>query len=289
MATVKLIFLGHPTIQKLNTPLQHALPDKVIALLAYLALARMAQRREHLATLLWGNKPDTRARNNLSIALNKVKKEFQLTGVTDQFLRVTRREVALVSSVSALCDVIRFETLAAFPERQTLAQLEEAAGLYRGAFLQGFRPSDEVGCSQFLDWAQQQAARLEQMAIKLFTTLINRHQKQGNLANAIYYAERLLAIDPWQENVYRQLMQLSAENGQRDQAIAYYHACYKILQAELEIEPDAETKALFEAIRTNRLNGKITLLSRGADAADLYAQLPLRPYDNIIGRQSAMA
>ena len=67
---------------------------------------------------------------------------------------------------------------------------------------------------------------------------------------AIGHARRWLALDPLNEPAHRLLMQLYAWAGDRAAAARQYQECVKVLQAELGIEPEPETTALLEAIRS---------------------------------------
>src|SRR3982751_22817 len=59
---------------------------------------------------------------------------------------------------------------------------------------------------------------------------------------------RLIALDPWREEAYRQLMLLLARNGERSAAIAQYMACRRVLAEELDVEPMEETTALYRRL-----------------------------------------
>ena len=80
---------------------------------------------------------------------------------------------------------------------------------------------------------------------KLATGLAGRQQWEA----AIGHARRWSALDPLHEPAQRLLMQLHAWAGDRAAAVRQYQECVKVLQAELGIEPEPETTALFEAIR----------------------------------------
>jgi DNA-binding SARP family transcriptional activator len=49
------------------------------------------------------------------------------------------------------------------------------------------------------------------------------------------------------------MMRLLAYTGQRSAALFQYEICRRVLAGELGVEPDAETTALYEQIRTGRL------------------------------------
>ena len=55
-------------------------------------------------------------------------------------------------------------------------------------------------------------------------------------------------VDPTQEEIYRELMRLYTQVGQRHEALQLYQKINTILQSEFDVEPDQETRALYEAI-----------------------------------------
>ena len=72
------------------------------------------------------------------------------------------------------------------------------------------------------------------------------------MATAIQSALRLLALDPLQEPVHRTLMRLYMEAGRRGAALRQYQQCVSALGRELGVEPEAETKALYEEVLRQR-------------------------------------
>ena len=75
---------------------------------------------------------------------------------------------------------------------------------------------------------------------------------RGEYAAAIEYTNRLLALEPWQEEAHRQLMTLLARSGQQSAALAQYETCRRILAEELGVEPLPETQALYHRLKTRR-------------------------------------
>ncbi len=84
MTGLKLHFLGGLQIARADQAKTEFISNKVPALLAYLAVTRRAHTRDKLAALLWGEMPDTDAKNNLRQALTNLRK------IADQELTITR-------------------------------------------------------------------------------------------------------------------------------------------------------------------------------------------------------
>jgi TolB-like protein/Flp pilus assembly protein TadD len=68
-------------------------------------------------------------------------------------------------------------------------------------------------------------------------------------STAIDCLRRLLALDPLREEAHRQLMRQLHQSGDRAGALRQYQTCADILNRELQVDPDAATRALYEKIR----------------------------------------
>ncbi|HNB53769.1 MAG TPA: BTAD domain-containing putative transcriptional regulator, partial [Anaerolineales bacterium] len=129
---------------------------------------------------------------------------------------------------------------------ETAAALETTLNLYRGDFLEGFYLRDGRG---FEEWAVLQRERLRRTAHTGFRALVRFLLERGNPAAGLPYAEKLVAVDPYDEDSTRQLMHLYLRNGQPAAALQAYQRLRRLLQAELHVEPAAATRALFERVR----------------------------------------
>src|SRR5262245_15885716 len=209
---------------------------KAQALLAYLAIAPgRPHSREKLTALLWGDRPEERARHNFRQALVALRKALG-PGVVE----AARDGVRLVGDAVEV-DVVDFERLVADGSPETL---ERARGLYRGDLLDGFNVDEPA----FEDWRTAQRERLHEVAVGAQARLLAHRLEAGPPEAAIEAAMQLLALDPWQEPVHRTLMRLLAAQGQRAAALKQYQVCVATLRRELGTEPEAETRRLYEEI-----------------------------------------
>jgi tetratricopeptide (TPR) repeat protein len=126
--------------------------------------------------------------------------------------------------------------------------LERAAGLYRGDLLSGFALSE----APFEDWLLAERERLRELALESLAKLLAHQRKAGSAEPAIQTALKLLTLDASQEPVHRTLMRLYAEIGRRGAALRQYQHCVNVLQRELGVEPEAETKQLYQDILRQR-------------------------------------
>ena len=206
------------------------------ALLAYLAMrAGRPQAREALTALLWSEVRDPQARQSLRQAIFRLRRA--LAGARPAALLTEGDRVALGSAAVDL-DVARFERLV---RRGTVEALESAVALYAGPLLDGFR----VAAPPFEEWLEAERARLAERALEALRTLATRHAQAGRLQAAVDHATRLVALEPFQEEAHRRLMELYARQGRRAAALRQYQTCVAVLQKELGVEPEPATKRLY--------------------------------------------
>ncbi|HEY2995878.1 MAG TPA: AAA family ATPase [Methylomirabilota bacterium] len=248
---------------------------KTRALLAVLALgAGRAHGREALATLLWGGHGERRARQSLRQALFRLRQA--LGGARRRGLTVRGRTVTL-DRVAVDVDVARFERLA---RRRGRPALEAAVALYRGPLLDGLAVDEPA----FDEWLQPERVRLHDLARDTLLGLLRDHTARRRSVQAAATAGQLLALDPLQEDVHRALMRLYARQGRRDAALRQYQACVEVLRRELGVEPDGETKRLYQDLlqqgvgraapgRTGDVHAETALIGRQAELGRLRAAL----------------
>ena len=93
-------------------------------------------------------------------------------------------------------------------------------------------------------WLRTGRERLRELALEALARLLAYQHDVDDLPAALQTALRLLALDPLQEVVHRTVMRLQAAQGRRDAALRQYQTCVELLQHELGVEPEAETKAV---------------------------------------------
>ena len=180
-------------------------------------------------------------------------------------------------------DVLELERTSA---EDTLAALERAAALYGGELLAGLMVKDPA----FESWLAGERERLHELGLRVLGALLARQTAAALPERAIETALRLLALDPLQETVHRALMRLYAAQGRGAAALRRYQVCVEALWRELRVEPEPETKRLYQEILAQRSSqapatagaprASEPAAPRGGDAS---ARLPL------IGRTAELA
>src|SRR5215471_3277979 len=140
-ARLRLALLGRAELSLDGQPLTPVGGPRVMALLAVLAVERdQPHRRERLAQLLWPEQPDATARDNLRVALYRLRQALPTS-----FLSVSRESVRLTAEGDTWVDVTAFQSLLAACRHHAhallhtcadcIARLDQAVALYRDEFL----------------------------------------------------------------------------------------------------------------------------------------------------------
>lgn len=248
----RLALLGPIQVARNDAPVRGFESRKALAFLCYLAVRAQPIPRAELVNLFWQEKTEARGRGNLSRVLNNLSTLFP--GSFD----ATRESVALQRDAFAL-DIAEFARRTTDSKPQTA--LDEVAGgllsavpLYHGEFMTGMYLDN---CPDFEIWLVQERERWRQRIVSVLECLSGYYARRGEFATALPFAARLLEIEPWHEEAHRHMMQLLAQTGQRSAALAQYETARRVLRQELNVEPGAETTALYEKIRAEEIAPRV--------------------------------
>jgi DNA-binding SARP family transcriptional activator len=237
---LKLLVLGKPEIYYHGAAVIDQIPAKALALLIYLAVTRQPATQATLAALLWGDQPEETARANLRLTLSRLRK------VAGDCLLVTGSTIAFDFAQPHEVDLREFEAQTAHPAQADPARLAAALAFYRGELGQEFTLRD---APDFEHWLLLERTWLHHQAIHALTHLAEESYQQKAWVESITWTQRILILEPWQEEAHRRLIALLARTGQRSAALAQFETCRRLLADELAAQPSAETVALVERIR----------------------------------------
>lgn len=237
-------------------PVQGFAYDKVRALLAYLAVEqRYPHARETLGSLLWPEADSNTARSNLRKALFTLRKAI-CEDDSSPYLIIHPDTVQFNPESDFWLDVDQLQKRLDAPLKHAHPQLEscdscmqdleEAAALYRGSFLQGML----IDSLEFEEWLLTIREHLHTRILSAFHSLSEYYLCRGEYGLAQKYALRQVELEPYREEAHRALMQSLACSGQRSAALGQYERCRKILKEALGVEPGAKTQQLYHQIRS---------------------------------------
>lgn len=211
---------------------------KNLALLVYLARSpKRTRTRDHLVGLLWGDRPDEKARHSLNVALGTLR-SYAGDGVQSD-----RTHVRLAEETVTL-DGAQLETLAAAGE------YEAAAKLIAGTFLEGVTIA---GASEFDDWMSAERTYWQRRSVEVLVSWSETLLATGDLESAERAAQRAVELDPYSDAAARALLRAIALSGDGARALATFTAFAERLKRDPGgAKPDAETSALAARIREDR-------------------------------------
>ena len=203
---------------------------------------RREVRREYLADLFWGRSSPSRQRSALNSAVWRIHRQIgAFPGIVlHSDGGIVRIEIAPHVAVDAreLTESVQ-QASAACPMTETEAErLARALDLTEAPFLDG----------AVAEWALAERERFFNLRLRGLTMLMHWRGEQKRYEEALEVARRLLQADPFREAAQCEIMWLYVLNGQRMQALRQYRDYAALLKAELDIEPMAETRALYNHI-----------------------------------------
>jgi WD40 repeat protein/serine/threonine protein kinase len=229
-------------------------------LLIYLAveavLGSVSQRRETLMELLWPGMPPTSGRKNLRQTIYYLRQTIDTVQEDNEtenpFLLADRYTVEINSQYPLVLDVAEFMSLLAGPQENWT----EAIDLYRGDFLADFFLDDS---SDFEAWVLARRDFLRRQVLDALDTLTGQATGRRDYDEARRFAERQIELDGLRESAYRQLMEILARSGYREEALAQYQRIRQGLAEDLGMSPSARTSDLYEQILAGEIDLELPL------------------------------
>lgn len=202
------------------------------ALLVYLAVERRVSR-ETLAAVFWPESTSENARHALRQSLYQLRK-----GLGPDWLEAGPHE--LRASARVRTDVGAF--VAALERRD----VEAAAGLYAGPFLNGVNLIDVKGWEAWVDGRRSFYGREFRRACREW---LEARRAVGDLAGAVEAAQRWVAPDPFDDEAQHRLIEALASAGERADAIRQFETYARLLEPD-GLRPLDQTVELIERVRS---------------------------------------
>lgn len=223
--------------------LETRLPLKrAVALLAYLAFNAAPVPREHLASMLWPDADEVRARTRLRRLSYTIE-----NALGDKVLASDNYCMALVSDHVVAVDALQFaqfarRAVAAISlDESTLREARQWIARARRPLMQGLA----FGSGLFDDWLKATSIEHEHLLARLLERLCDTLGRRGDFASATELAEWLISLDVFREPSYVALMQLHALQGHTAGVEATYTRCAEVLRAEFGIPPGPHTESAY--------------------------------------------
>ncbi|WP_432408722.1 AAA family ATPase [Wukongibacter sp. M2B1] len=233
MTLISAKLLGTPIVRKDKEDV--VFPYGKAEALFYYMLVKKRSSRDVLVDLFWSNIALTSAKKNLRNAVYIIKKVFN----EEILISPQRTIVELNSEMDFELDIDRFLNDCG----------DSSIKAYSGEFLEGFFVKD---ASCFEEWMLALRNQYRDNYVQKLYKEIESFSKNKKWNEAEKYSNKIIDIDPFDENAYRVQMKLYDEMGKYNKCINIYNNLVKLLDKELSIAPDIKTTELFERIVRNK-------------------------------------
>ncbi len=209
---------------------------------------------ERIVDLIWPDSDPANARQSLRVAIRTMRLALEpelARGADSRYIRTEPGGYRFVATGCTL-DVDLF--LSARQRAETaerdgngsaaISAYEEAISLYRGEYL-----ADDP----YDDWLVSSRERFQNDYLENLERLSELRAGNGEWDRAITLVNCALKVDPFREDLYRQLMRYQAALGRRSHAIAAYEQCRRLFRLELGIELSTATVTLRDEIAAGDL------------------------------------
>ena len=223
---------------------------KAITLLKYFFLNRNKGPvlKDMLLDLLWPDSPAQQADLNFRVTLSTLRKTLSQNGQKD-FPNLLRKEGGYELSLgkegwSDADEFVREMDFARYKEKKqdnhdALGHYLNAENLYQGDFMME---------NVYEDWYFIEREHLKIQYLHALTKILNYHEEQHNLTEAVHYCYKVLKVDPYREDIFRKLMGYHFELGNRSEVRSIFEWCRKNIEHDLGVGLTNETKELYHRL-----------------------------------------
>ncbi len=213
--------------------------NKAKEMFFYLLYSSAGQRKEQITVALWPDLSPAKATSNFHINLYRARR-----AVFPGILNLEQGRYKFNPDVNIWFDVVEFEGLLNKVEKlplgskATVAYLERAIELYTGPFMED--------C--YSEWAEMQRREFEEKYLKALSLLASFYGDIGEYNRAIALLEKFIAIDPYQDETYCQIMEWYVAIGDKVSALRTYKRYLDTAAGEMGFTPSARMQELHNRI-----------------------------------------
>jgi DNA-binding SARP family transcriptional activator/tetratricopeptide (TPR) repeat protein len=238
--TIGIRLLGDLQVSRGGQAVALPASKRTRALLGYLVATGAPQSRERLCDLLWEGPEDPRA--SLRWALTKLRPLLNDPSV--ERLAAGREHVAFVPGSAKIDAATARLLLARGAQRATVEDLEEAARLLAGEFLDGL---DLPRCYRFHAWCMAERESLGALRREAISALVERLRDAPE--RALAYARAWIGVEPLSESGHAAVVRLLGALGRLREAHEHCASASRLLERELSVPLTGELNRAAAAVR----------------------------------------
>jgi DNA-binding SARP family transcriptional activator len=208
----------------------------------------VGRTREELVMAVWPTADPGLGSHSLDVLLSALRRE--LSGALDGAPLVVRRfgRYHLNSEAGVVADVRLFEEAVAAGDRSSRSGewlfAQKSYGLASSIYGGDLTVGTDVRSVLLRE-------RLRGVVIGIHGKCAERAFQDGDYETALSLTQRILASDPCREDAHRMAMRCHVRLGRRAQAFRQFSLCRDLLRAEFDADPEPQTLALVDLVRTD--------------------------------------
>jgi len=205
----------------------------------YLLRCGKGQTKEQIMAEVWPDLSPAKGTSNFHINLYRARR-----AVFPGIFALEHGRYKLNPDLDIWFDVAEFEDLLSRaenlpPESEArMTNLEKAIQLYRGGFMEGF----------YGDWVEMRRRYLEDKYLRTLSLLAGFYADRRRYQEAIALLEKFITIDPYQDDIYCQIMEWHLALGEQPAALRTYKRYVDTVARDTENTPPARIQALHDRI-----------------------------------------
>ncbi len=221
--------------------------NKAKEIFFYMLCCGARQMKERITVALWPDLSPAKATSNFHINLYRARR-----AVFPGIFTLEQGQYGLNSDLNIWFDVAEYEDLLSRvgnlpPDSEArVANLERVVELYRGPFMEDF----------YSEWTEMRRRELEDKYLKVLSLLASSYADKGKYDKAITLLKKFIAIDPYQDEVYCQIMEWHLAVGDRVSALQLYKRYIDTVGSEMEFTPSSRMQELHNHILTPEDTGR---------------------------------
>jgi DNA-binding SARP family transcriptional activator/TolB-like protein/Tfp pilus assembly protein PilF len=229
----QLVTLGELKLTEVGGALLPGRRKELVLLAFLLRRGPRAVLRDELATLLWGERDEEKARQSLRQSLH------QLRRVLGEVIEITPDQVRIAEGS------IEFD-IRAFEEDVAAGRLASAVERWNGEFLRG---ADDSGDEEFRSWLERERESLRRRLGSAFSALVGSEASAGRVHEVMRWSRRWVELFPLDEMGNAQLIEALSRTGDVDGARTAHAMLVTRLRRELGVDPSLEIMRLGEQLK----------------------------------------
>lgn len=226
MYKIIVTLLNSPNVKVNNEDL--VFPYKKLEALFYYLCIKKKITRDEATYLFWSEHSESNAKKNLRDALYNLKKIFGF----DIIITVKNKYITLNNEYEFIIDIDQF-----FKTKDI--------SIYKTDFLETFYVKN---CYEFDSWCEETRESLKIEYYDILNFKIEEAFDSSNVEKLEYYSKIIIKSHPYDEHLYRKLMNAFSNLNRCNNAIALYSKLCENLNRDLKVSPEKETQLLFENI-----------------------------------------